>query len=84
MTGLWWEPPGYEGDRRLARVGELAAGAVFPPAGGKYWRWRCWMGTTLLPSEGAANDETAAKAEVEKRFNEMLRRAGLRFREVVS
>jgi hypothetical protein len=77
MSVLVWALPKYPGDRHLAMCGKVSVGAAFPPCGGKYWRWRCWIGTTTNPSEGSEKTEQLAKAAVALRFAKFLELAGL-------
>lgn len=77
MNALNWQPPGYEGDRRLAMCGEISVGAVFPPLGGKYWRWRVWIGDTIHAADGSEKSEELAKAAVAVRFARFLEMSGL-------
>ncbi|HEY8948464.1 MAG TPA: hypothetical protein VIM56_06240 [Rhizomicrobium sp.] len=77
MSILKWASPKYTGDRHLAMCGEISVGAVFPPIGGKYWRWRCWIGETTYPAEGSEKNEILAKGAVELRFARFLDLAGL-------
>lgn len=75
---LTWKAPAYEGDRRLAMCGHVEVGAVFPPCGGKYWRWRVWIGAIHHAAEGSEKTEELAKAAVAIRFGLFLRKSGLR------
>jgi hypothetical protein len=75
---LWWQPPGYPGDRMLMMSGVLACGAVFPPMhDGRYWRWRAWVTPYIHPVDGVAKSEAEAKGMVEALFRDFLRKAGL-------
>ena len=74
-----WTDGAYPGDdRRLAMVGQVAIGAIFLGMGrARFIRWRCWCTARMNPVEGTERGETAAKLEVEKRFLEFLRLAGM-------
>lgn len=74
---LWWQPPGYQGDRHLAMLGRVAVGAVFPPTSGRYWRWRAWISVCRNPVDGVAPSEAAAKGLVETHLREFLTEAQL-------
>lgn len=77
---LNWQDGAYPGDnRRLLMCGKVAIGAVYlPGARGRYTRWRVWCTALMNPAEGSERSEDAAKAEVEKRFNDFLQLAGLK------
>jgi hypothetical protein len=74
---LTWRPPAYNNDRRLAFCGEVEVGAVFPPIGGKYWRWRFWLNGLHTASDGSEKTEELAKYAVAARFVAFLRKAAL-------
>lgn len=84
MTALVWRAPSYPSDRHLALCGEISVGAVFPPIGGKYWRWRCWIGETIHAAEGSEKTEELAKIAVAMRFARFLDRSGLQPKPVVA
>ena len=77
---LRWRPPQYESDRHVALCGQIEVGAVFPPCGGKYWRWRCWVGPIHNTADGSEKTEEQAKAAVAMRFLRFLELAGLQVR----
>lgn len=76
-----FEPPTYDGGRRLLMCGQIQAGAVFPPADNKdgEWRWMLWIGGALSNQrrEGHAKSEISAKNTLMAALEDWLRKAGL-------
>jgi len=68
----------YPKGRQCLLCGEIAVGAVFPPAydTGK-WMWRIWLNGRNTPSEGEAKTEDAAKSAALRAFNTFLAAANL-------
>lgn len=67
-----WCAPSYEGDRRVALVGIVEVGAVFPPDSNGKWRWRMWLTSSVLAKEGKAVTELAAKTDLDRAFASFL------------
>lgn len=78
MSGLSWRKPSYDGDRRVARRGDIEVGVVFPPVGSETrWRWRFWLGEKIYPKHGDAKTEADAKSVVASHFARFLIRSRL-------
>ena len=71
----------YPGGRIVAQLGQVEAGAVFPPRGTPQDRppcfWRLWIGGPMAVREGYAKSEQAAKNALAGALADWLRRAGL-------
>lgn len=76
-----WVPPTYPGDRRLARLGAVDVGAVFPPVGTPRdrhpWVWRCWLAGVSEAKTGRANTEQAARNALLACVADQLRKMNL-------
>ena len=66
----------YEGDRILAKSGEIELGAVFPDGDGSGAEWSFWLGSIAGPHHRARTVK-AAKAALIRRWREFLAKAQL-------
>ena len=66
----------YEGDRILAKSGEIELGAVFPDGDGSGAEWSFWLESVAGPHHRARTVK-AAKAALAKRWREFLAKAQL-------
>jgi hypothetical protein len=64
------------GSRTLAMCGDISIGATFTSAG-RRTRWRMWVTKNMNPVQQTAANDTKAKAEIERRFEEFLQLAKL-------
>jgi hypothetical protein len=72
--------PTYPGGRIIAWLGEHEVGAIYPPPQGTtlirpVWRWRYWL--AVVPLEGRATSEQAAKDALTAKAQEWIRKATL-------
>ncbi len=70
--------PLYPGGRHCLLVGDITAGAIFPPVGdGGKWVWRFWLSGALAAPEGHCKTEAAARRAILAEWQSFLDRAGL-------
>lgn len=74
--------PVYPGGRQWLRVGDITAGAIFPPVGdGGKWVWRFWLVGAMEALQGESKTEAGAHAALLAAFQRFLDLAGLVERE---